>query len=103
MRSKPLNQLWPSRIVLLMVVAFILLAVTSCASNWYGTGTVVEKTHRASYLSYCGKGCFVMIPECFQLTVEEYNGDTHTGCVREKVWEDAMLGHQITLTENTHY
>lgn len=72
--------------------------------NWYGTGTVVDKSYRGSYVSImsCGKAtCPYTVPECYQLTVQEYNGDEHTGCVREKIWENAMLGHEITLTKDT--
>jgi hypothetical protein len=66
---------------------------------WYGEGTVTEKSHSDSYLSYCGKGCFIRKPECHRLKIVEYNGNEHTRCVSRSVWEDAMLGHHIAITK----
>lgn len=94
------GMVWPTRIFIAMILAFIFLALTACGT-WYGKGTVTEKEHRGSYISYCGKGCFYTVPECYRLTVREYNGDEHSGCVRAKVWEDTAVGRQITLTEDT--
>ncbi|QFG10208.1 hypothetical protein PBI_EGAD_66 [Arthrobacter phage Egad] len=87
--------------MILMILAFILLFVTSCSGSWYGTGVVTDKTHRGAYISYCGKSCFYTVPECYRLTVREYNGDEHTGCVRAKVWEDTAVGRSIVLTKET--
>ncbi|QFG09358.1 hypothetical protein SEA_SLOOPYJOE_66 [Arthrobacter phage Sloopyjoe] len=69
---------------------------------WYGTGTVVDKTYRGSYVSImsCGKTtCPYTVPECYRLTVREYNGDEHTECVRPKFWEDTVVGKTVTLTK----
>lgn len=99
-----------------MIALFVLLGggtlilVGACVVQliqgpWEGTGKVLDKTHHGSYISFisCGKGslCPYNVPECYQLTVREYNGDEHTGCVRAKVWEDTTVGQTITLTKET--
>lgn len=70
---------------------------------WYGEGTVAGKEYHASYVTLinCGKSalCPITQPECNWLKVVEKNGDVHEGCVSQRVWEDAMLGHHIRLTK----
>lgn len=65
---------------------------------WYGEGLVTEKDHHNAYLSYCGKGCLTTIPECYSLKVLEANGKEHDGCVSYGLWEEAKLGHHISIT-----
>ncbi len=69
---------------------------------WYGEGTVLTKSYSGSYIMYCGKGCFTSVPECHRLKVVERNGDEHEGCVSPRVWDDAMLGHHISITPQYH-
>lgn len=91
--------------VAVMVVLGIALAavvtwgiVLLVQGPWYGSGLVTEKDHRNAYLSYCGKGCLTTIPECYSLKVLEDNGKEHEGCVSYGLWEEAKLGHHISIT-----
>jgi hypothetical protein len=98
-------QVWPKRIFLGMLLAFIFLALTACSDKWYGTGTVVDKSFRDSYTTIVMSGKVpvpITNPSCWRLKVVEHNGKEHEGCVSSRVWDDAMLGHQITLTEQYH-
>lgn len=94
---------WLMGILTAIAVGIIIWSIVLVVQGpWYGSGTVVDKSYSGSYISYCGKGCFTTIPECYRLKVVEDNGDEHTGCVSPRVWEDAMLDHYINITPQYH-
>ncbi|QFP95459.1 hypothetical protein SEA_MAKAI_67 [Arthrobacter phage Makai] len=67
------------------------------------TGQVVEKEHDAGgYQWDKKKSQYVYEEECFELDIIVDGGSEEEVCVSERVWEDAMEGHQITLTEEYH-
>lgn len=84
-----------------MIIGLLFLALTGCSDKWYGSGTVVDKSFRDSYTTIVMSGKSpipITHPACWELTVVENNGDSHTGCVSSRVWDDAMLGHYINIT-----
>lgn len=91
---------WLMKVIAVLVGVFVL---SGCEAPWYGTGTVIEKIYvdtESSYI-FCGNKTMCPIPSsnCWRLTVVEKNGEEHVGCVTQRVWNDAMLGHKITITE----
>lgn len=67
-------------------------------------GIVVEKEHERSHAKYDKKtNTWKRTKECHELDIYEHDaGDAVELCVSERVFNDAMLGHEITLTEEYH-
>lgn len=86
---------------LLIILMLSALFLTGCVSSWYGTGKVLDKSYTPSHLQYYGKNMWMNAPACYRLMVRDYNGDDHTGCVKQHVWDGATIGESIKLTEET--
>lgn len=84
-----------------LVSLFSVLAVVGCSASWTGTGTVVDKNYMpAGYRTVAWSNKNQWMSECYELVIREQGSkEMHKGCVGEHVWNDAMLDHQITLTE----
>jgi hypothetical protein len=75
--------------------------LTGCGSTWYGTGIVKGKsTIDNEVVITCGtQSCPSFKDYCLYLKIEDKRGVDHEGCVSERVWDDAMIDHQITITK----
>lgn len=88
----------------LAVAALLVLVValaTAC-SAWTGTGTVVEKEYEQARTVIISTGKTtvpVRKPECFELEIEEDNGNAHELCVDRAIWDAYDDGDRITITE----
>ncbi len=85
------------RVLLGLVSLLSVLAITGCAYTPL-TGTVVEMKQTRKLVSikpYLRK-------DCNQLVIVDKDYDKHDRCVSDRVFQNAMLGHQITLTEEYH-
>lgn len=76
--------------------------IAGCSATWYGTGHVVDKNYMpAGYRPVTWDTKNQWLPECYELVVREQGTkNIQKGCVSERVWNDAMLDHQITLTKD---
>lgn len=73
------------------------LVITGCAYVPV-TGIILEKNETRvtrTYKPYTKK-------HCYQLKILDAQNVEHKRCVSERVWEDAMFDHEITLTEEYH-
>ena len=83
-----------------LLSAFTVFSLSACA--WTGTGTVmdrgfVEGHWEAKSAPSTGRS---WVPECFELTIlDDKSSQEIKECFSERVWNDAMLGHQITITK----
>ena len=67
------------------------------------SGTVVEKEHKPGGMEYdYSKSKWTYEDECFELDIVNEHDYEHEICVSERVFNDAMLDHQINLTEDYH-
>ena len=78
-----------------------MIFIAGCASTWYGTGIVMDKSYKpAGYQPVSWSKENQWQGECYELIIKEKGtNQLHTGCVSERVWQDAMYDHQITLTQ----
>ena len=53
---------------------------------WFGTGIVTQKEYDE-------------VLDCHLLKITDQSGEQQERCVSERVWYDAMLDHQITITK----
>ncbi|QFG13676.1 hypothetical protein PBI_SHEPARD_69 [Arthrobacter phage Shepard] len=84
-------------------VLFGMIFIAGCgAIGWTGTGIVVDKNHyNAGYRSVTWSNENQWQDECFELVIRDNkNKKLEKGCVSERVWNDAMLDHQITISED---
>ncbi len=79
-----------------------MIFIAGCSTTWLGTGHVIDKNYLpAGYRPVTWDTKNQWLPECYELVVREQGTkDIHKGCVSERVWNDAMLDHQITLTKD---
>ena len=83
-----------------ITVFFGMFFIAGCAFSPV-TGNVVEKEYQPSGSKYnWSKGKWEHKSECFELDIVDQKLMEHELCVSERVFNDAMLGHQITLTED---
>ena len=84
----------------IICVLFGMTFIAGCAFTPV-TGTVVEKEHQPSGMDYNhSKSEWEYKSEYFELDIVDENDQEHEIHVSERVFNDAMLGHQITLTED---
>ena len=79
-----------------------MIFIAGCTSTWLGTGIVVDKNqYDAGYRPVSWSKENQWQPECYELVIRDNKTKKlEKGCVSERVWNDAMLDHQITLTES---
>lgn len=80
------------RIVILLFSALFLAGCSTTPEQkedpiWYGTGTVVHK---------------IAYSDCYHLKIYDEKNVEHAMCASEHVWNDALEGHKITITEEYH-
>jgi hypothetical protein len=84
----------------IIATLFGMIFIAGCGDmTWYGTGIVESKTyHEAGYRPVSWSQKNEWQGECFELTIRDKK-ERHKGCVSERVWNDAMLDHSITITK----
>lgn len=88
------------------IIPALMAALMLAGCGWTGTGTVLDKGHRSAWVQMIPTGqngsmTTIYHPECWELTVKDIEGDTHSGCVKQSIWETAVVGSSITLTKET--
>lgn len=76
--------------------------IAGCGPTWYGTGNVVDKNYLpAGYQTVSWSDKNQWRDECFELVIRvDGTKNIHKGCVSERVWNDAMIDHEITITKD---
>lgn len=83
----------------IICVIFGMFFIAGCAFQPI-SGQVVEKEHSSSGYQWDNKKKeWVYHAECFELDIVDDSNYEHEVCVSEHVFNDAMLGHPISLTE----
>ncbi|QGZ17271.1 hypothetical protein SEA_GIANTSBANE_67 [Arthrobacter phage Giantsbane] len=86
----------------IICVLFGMLFIAGCGPAWTGTGIVVDKNqYDAGYRPVTWSNKNQWQDACFELVVRDSKTKKlEKSCVSEHVWDDAMLDHQITITED---
>lgn len=97
MKSKNHFRTW----LLGLLSAITVIALTACGGTWYGEGTVVGKSYIDGTVITQGHHESPKFQgECFHLQIRDRYDEMQEGCVSERVWENAMIGHHIKITED---
>lgn len=80
------------------VAAVLALALVAACSPPMASGVVTAKDHDSAHTQYCGKGCFMYIPESWDIRVEGVNEegepDTQWVEVDEAAWAEYAVGDE---------
>lgn len=83
--------------------AVVALALITACSPPMASGVVTAKDHSSAHTQFCGKGCFMWVPESWDLRVEGVNREGEPDAqwveVGEDVWATYAVGDAYTAVD----